>query len=77
MLLRRWVLMEAAQGIGGSKRTPTLDEALAIIERGEPWEPSDPMFSLLATDAGETAYRKHNNRRLHHRVGFNSSEILR
>ena len=54
-----------------SAREVALGEALAVLEREEPWEPSQEMFSLVATERGRDAYRRHNLRRRLHRVGFN------
>lgn len=71
LLDRGWTVVIVEEGTGSPEREVALDEALAVLAGDEPWEPSQQMFSLVATDAGRDAYRGHSDRRRSHRVGFN------
>lgn len=72
LLSRGWAVMVVEPwATSNEERDVPFDEALAVLSRGEPWEPSQEMFSLVATDSGQGLYRMHSLRRPLHRVGFN------
>ena len=72
LLSRGWAVMVVEPwATGNEERHVPSDEALAVLSRSEPWEPSQEMFSLVATDSGQDLYRMHSLRRPLHRVGFN------
>lgn len=70
LLVRGWVTMIEEHASGpGLALGPA--EALAVLDRPEPWTAPGVMFSLIATEPGQDAYWRHTARRPHHRVGFN------
>lgn len=63
-------MTEEQWAVRGSDREVPLDEAMAVLDRDEPWEPSHQAFSLVATDCGHELYWRHGERRRLHLVGF-------
>jgi len=73
LLARGWASMVAkAWASSDSWWDVAPGEALAVLERDEPWEPSQGMFSLVATECGREVYANHSRRRPPHRVGYNT-----
>ena len=64
MIVEQWAVSD-------SGREVAVDEALAVLGRDETWEPSQQMFSLVATDCGREVYGGHGERRRLHYAGFN------